>query len=134
MSNKNSCIKAEPPSGRLAIIQLKKDVLTEQLNGINIVKRDSSLDDLESAVWGIELIHYSLDVRIRINVVVSDLDSCTYSELVQRVGYSLVDNANHRSVSAEFLGYALAYPVCAACYHGYFVFEHISHTFLSGDE
>ena len=101
MSNKNSCIKAEPPSGRLAIIQLKKDVLTEQLNGINIVKRDSSLDDLESAVWGIELIHYSLDVRIRINVVVSDLDSCTYSELVQRVGYSLVYHAHRRIIFCE---------------------------------
>ena len=101
MSNKNHCTKTEPPSGRPAIIQLKKDVLTEQLYGVDIVKRYSSLDDLESAVWGIELIHYSFDVRIRINVVVSDLDSCTYSELVQRVGYSLVYHAHRRIIFCE---------------------------------
>lgn len=50
MSNKNSCIKAEPPSGRPVIIQLKNDVLTEQLYGVDIVKRYSCLDNLEPAV------------------------------------------------------------------------------------
>lgn len=50
---------------------------------------DSSLDDLESEALGIKLSHNSFDVRVRINGVASDLDSCIYTEFVQRVGYSL---------------------------------------------
>ncbi len=69
MSNKNHCTKAEPPSGRPAIIQLKNDVLTDQLNGIDVIKRDSCLYDLESAVWGIELSHYPFDVCVSHKVV-----------------------------------------------------------------